>query len=105
MNACAECSDHPEWAAEPEFLNNAGRVRNRAKLAALIENVMRQQPCRHWLERLDAADIPCGPINDYAQVFADPQVAARGMVARDRSSSARPAPNARIADQAECDAR
>jgi formyl-CoA transferase len=49
-------------------------------LAALIENVMRQQPCRHWLERLDAADIPCGPINDYAQVFADPQVAARGMV-------------------------
>ena len=72
--------DHPEWAAEPEFLNNAGRVRNRAKLAALIENVMRQQPCRHWLERLDAADIPCGPINDYAQVFADPQVAARGMV-------------------------
>jgi formyl-CoA transferase len=46
----------------------------------MIEGVMSQQPCRHWLSRLDAADIPCGPINDYAQVFADPQIAARGMV-------------------------
>jgi crotonobetainyl-CoA:carnitine CoA-transferase CaiB-like acyl-CoA transferase len=55
-------------------------VRNRTALAGLIENVMVDRPCRHWLSLLDAADIPCGPINDYAQVFADPQVAARGMV-------------------------
>jgi formyl-CoA transferase len=72
--------DHPEWAREPDFQSNAGRVRNRARLAALIENVTTLQPCRHWLQALGAADIPCGPINDYAQVFADPQVAAREMV-------------------------
>jgi crotonobetainyl-CoA:carnitine CoA-transferase CaiB-like acyl-CoA transferase len=41
---------------------------------------MIQQSCHHWLSALDAADIPCGPINDYAQVFSDPQVAAREMV-------------------------
>jgi len=71
---------HPEWAREPDFLHNGDRVRNRAKLASLVEHVMSQQPRQHWLQAFDAADIPCGPINDYAQVFADPQVAAREMV-------------------------
>jgi formyl-CoA transferase len=71
---------HPEWADDPDFINNGSRVRNRTKLATLIEGVMSGQPCRHWLSLLDAADIPCGPINNYAQVFSDPQVAARGMV-------------------------
>ena len=70
----------PEWADEPDFANNSSRVRNRTKLATLIESVMIGEPCRHWLSLLDAADIPCGPINDYAHVFADPQVAARDMV-------------------------
>ena len=41
---------------------------------------MAQEPRRHWLTLFDAANIPCGPINDYAQVFADPQVTARDMV-------------------------
>ena len=71
---------HPEWADEPDFANNRSRVRNRTKLATLIESVMIGNPCRHWLSLLDAADIPCGPINDYAHVFADSQVTARGMV-------------------------
>ena len=70
----------PEWADDPDFASNAGRVRNRTRLAGLIEDVMSGQPCRYWLSLLDAAEIPCGPINDYAQVFSDPQVAARGMV-------------------------
>ena len=71
---------HTEWTSAPDFATNSSRVRNRAKLAALVESVMSQQPCQHWLSALDAADIPCGPINDYAQVFSDPQVAAREMV-------------------------
>jgi crotonobetainyl-CoA:carnitine CoA-transferase CaiB-like acyl-CoA transferase len=72
--------DHPEWAEAPDFADNRSRVRNRPKLAALIESVMVQGPRHHWLSLFDAANIPCGPINDYAQVFADPQVAARDMV-------------------------
>ena len=71
---------HPEWADAPDFADNRSRVRNRPRLAALIEGVMAHEPRRHWLSLFDAANIPCGPINDYAQVFADPQVAARDMV-------------------------
>jgi crotonobetainyl-CoA:carnitine CoA-transferase CaiB-like acyl-CoA transferase len=71
---------HPEWAAMAEFADNASRVRNREALAARIASVLEQQPRAHWLELLEANDIPCGPINDYAAVFADPQVVAREMV-------------------------
>ena len=71
---------HEEWSSESDFATNGSRVRNRTRLASLIERVMVQRPCHHWLSALDAADIPCGPINDYAHVFSDPQVAARKMV-------------------------
>jgi len=71
---------HPEWATEPEFADNASRVRNRAALAARIEAVMRGESCAHWLALFEANDLPCGPINDYPHVFADPHVAARAMV-------------------------
>jgi len=71
---------HPEWSARPEFADNAQRVKHRAALADLIESVTVQQPRAFWLERLDAEQIPCGPISDYAQVFADPQILAREMM-------------------------
>jgi formyl-CoA transferase len=71
---------HSEWAAMTEFADNASRVRNRAALAERIESVLRGESCAHWLALFDANDLPCGPINDYASVFADPQVAAREMV-------------------------
>jgi crotonobetainyl-CoA:carnitine CoA-transferase CaiB-like acyl-CoA transferase len=71
---------HPEWRQHPAFADNASRVRNRAQLAAEIEAITLREPVRHWLDLLEANDIPCGPINDYAQVFADPQVRARGMI-------------------------
>jgi crotonobetainyl-CoA:carnitine CoA-transferase CaiB-like acyl-CoA transferase len=75
-----EALGHPDWAGAGEFADNASRVRNRVRLAALIETVTLGHPCRRWLELLDAREIPCGPINDYSQVFADAQVGAREMV-------------------------
>jgi formyl-CoA transferase len=75
-----EVLGHPEWATAPEFADSAGRVRNRNALADRIESVTVQQPRSHWLAFFEANDIPCGPINDYAQVFADPQIVAREMV-------------------------
>jgi len=75
-----ESLGRPEWADEPDFADNPSRVRNRAALAARIEEITARQPCRHWLALLDENDIPCGPINNYAEVFADPQVIAREMV-------------------------
>jgi formyl-CoA transferase len=71
---------HAEWMSMPEFADNASRVRHREALAARIESVTIGEPRSHWLEQLDAYDVPCGPINDYAQVFTDPQVLAREMV-------------------------
>jgi formyl-CoA transferase len=75
-----EVLGHAEWLDEPEFADNASRVRNRQLLADRLESTMSARPRSHWLVLLDANDIPCGPINDYAQVFADPQVIARDMV-------------------------
>jgi len=75
-----ELLEHPEWADAAEFVDNNSRVRHDGQLAMLIEGVMLQQPRALWLARLEAREIPCGPINDYAQVFADPQVVARDMV-------------------------
>src|SRR5712691_5007990 len=75
-----EVLGHAEWTMMPEFADNANRVRHRAALAARIEAITAAQPRSHWLSLLQTSDIPCGPINDYAQVFADPQVLAREMV-------------------------
>jgi len=75
-----EALGHPEWAALQEFADNPSRVRHRAALAERIESVTRHQPKRYWLEAFAARDIPCGPINSYDEVFADPQIVAREMV-------------------------
>jgi len=75
-----EILGHSEWLERAEFRDNSSRVANRTLLAALIEDITVREPTVHWLDLLEANDIPCGPINDYAHVFADPQVLARGMV-------------------------
>ena len=71
---------HPEWRERPEFTTSGGRVAQRATLAALIEAITVTEPRRHWLDLLDAHEIPCGPINNYAEVLRSPQAIARGMV-------------------------
>jgi len=76
----SEVLGHSEWTDDPAFADNASRVRNREALAARIESITVTQPRAHWLSLLESHEIPCGPINDYAQVFADPQVRAREMV-------------------------
>jgi crotonobetainyl-CoA:carnitine CoA-transferase CaiB-like acyl-CoA transferase len=75
-----EVIGHPEWSAMPEFADNASRVTNRAALAARLESITSAHPRQHWLELFEASDIPCGPINDYGQVFDDPQIRSREMV-------------------------
>jgi formyl-CoA transferase len=75
-----EILERPEWASLPGFTDNASRVRNREALAARIESITETHSREHWLRLLDDADIPCGPINDYAEAFADPQILSREMV-------------------------
>ena len=69
----------PEWAADPRFAKNADRVRNRDVLVPLIAAVVRTRTQKAWLDALEPLGIPCGPINRMDQVFADPQVVARGL--------------------------
>ncbi|MGA8393214.1 MAG: CaiB/BaiF CoA-transferase family protein [Burkholderiaceae bacterium] len=71
---------HPELATDPRFARNQGRVRHRAELVPLLQDIMRTRNKAAWLEALEAAKVPCGAINNIAEVFADPQVQARGMV-------------------------
>jgi crotonobetainyl-CoA:carnitine CoA-transferase CaiB-like acyl-CoA transferase len=63
-------------AADARFASNAGRVQHRAELHAVIVPLLKSQPADHWLQRLSAADILCGPINSVAEVLADPALAA-----------------------------
>ena len=69
----------PELAADPRFARNAGRVRDRAALVPLLAARLKLRPRAAWLADLEAAKVPCGPINDLAEVFADPQVRERAM--------------------------
>jgi crotonobetainyl-CoA:carnitine CoA-transferase CaiB-like acyl-CoA transferase len=65
---------------DPRFETNADRVTNREALTADLANMFAEQPRATWLRRLDAAGVPCGPINSIAEVFADDQVRALGLV-------------------------
>ncbi len=73
-----EVAGHPEWATDPRFVSNAARVASRAELIPLIRQVTVFRTTAEWIAALEQAGVPCGPINDLAQVFADPQVQARG---------------------------
>ena len=69
----------PGLAAHPDYLANRGRVANRDALTASLHALTSAWPRDALLASLEAAHVPAGPINTVAQVFADPQVAARGM--------------------------
>jgi crotonobetainyl-CoA:carnitine CoA-transferase CaiB-like acyl-CoA transferase len=69
-----------DLAVDPRFVKNADRVRHRAVLVPLLEAVFKTRTKHDWLAALEMAKVPCGAINNLAEVFADPQVQSRGMV-------------------------
>jgi crotonobetainyl-CoA:carnitine CoA-transferase CaiB-like acyl-CoA transferase len=73
---------HEEWAHDIRFATNAQRVRNLTALSALLREQFRAWSRSDLIEVLDRAGVPCGPINSVADVFADPQVQARGLLRR-----------------------
>jgi formyl-CoA transferase len=72
----------PEWAGDERFATNPQRVRHRDLLVGLISERLAARPAAQWLAGLEGAGVPCGPINDLSQVFADPQVLHRRMQVR-----------------------
>ena len=77
---CAGALGHPEWVDDPQFASGQARRANRAALEATMEVVLETNTTAHWVEALDAAGVPCGPVNTYEQLFNDPQVKHRQMV-------------------------
>ena len=77
---CAEALGHPEWCDDPRFATNQERMQNRSALEAEMEAVLTTAPTAHWVEVLEAAGVPCGPVYDYTQMFADPQVRHRALI-------------------------
>jgi crotonobetainyl-CoA:carnitine CoA-transferase CaiB-like acyl-CoA transferase len=74
-----EAAGRADLAADPRFATNPARVRNRAILVPILADLIRGRDAADWLAALEAAGVPCGPINDLAAVFSDPQVIARGI--------------------------
>ena len=71
-----------ELADDPRFATNPPRVRNRDTLVPLLAAMVLERSRDEWIAALEAVGVPCGPINDIADVFDDPQVKARAL--RDR---------------------
>ncbi len=69
----------PEWATDPRFAANAGRLANRDALIEGLRAITVTRTTRAWISLLEQHGVPCGPINTVAEVFDDPQVKARGM--------------------------
>jgi crotonobetainyl-CoA:carnitine CoA-transferase CaiB-like acyl-CoA transferase len=67
----------PELAADSRYATMPARIRNRGELIPLLREVMKLRVSKDWIERLEAANVPCGPINNYQEVFEDPQVRHR----------------------------
>lgn len=70
---------HPEWAEDARFATNPQRVAHRAVLIPLLRQATVTRTTREWIAALESAGVPCGPINRLDEVFADPQVRARGL--------------------------
>jgi crotonobetainyl-CoA:carnitine CoA-transferase CaiB-like acyl-CoA transferase len=76
----ADMCGHPEWTTDERFATNSARVANREAIVESVAECVRQRPSGEWLEELEKAGIPAGPINTITQALADVQAQHRAMV-------------------------
>ena len=69
----------PDLFDDPRFDSIAARIEHRLELLEVLECIFAERPAQHWLEVLDAADVPVAPVNDISEALADPQVRHRGL--------------------------
>ena len=69
----------PELRENPDYKTNIERAQNRAEIVPFLQEIFLKHPVDHWVEKLQAVSVPCGPINDLEDVFSDPQLLAREM--------------------------
>ncbi|MEN9889183.1 MAG: hypothetical protein RL559_1220 [Pseudomonadota bacterium] len=88
---CA-AAGQPDWARDPRYATNAARLAHRGELIARLRELTRTRSTSEWVALLESVAVPCGPINTIADVFADPQVQARGLQMQMDHPSAGPIP-------------
>ncbi|MEP6983754.1 MAG: CaiB/BaiF CoA-transferase family protein, partial [Sphingomicrobium sp.] len=76
----AEICGHAEWASDRRFATNEARVANRGEIVWLVSEAIRGKPAAEWLDQLEIAGIPAGPINSITQALADVQAQHRRMI-------------------------
>ncbi len=72
--------EHPELADDARFATNPQRLKHRATLVPMLENILKQKTVKAWLDKLYAAEVPAAPVNDLAGAFTEPPVAEREMI-------------------------
>jgi crotonobetainyl-CoA:carnitine CoA-transferase CaiB-like acyl-CoA transferase len=80
-NFCTQVCGKPEWMADPRFATLSARLQNIDALEQEIEAVLVTQPTAYWVDKLDAAQVPAGPVYRYDEILADPHIRARDMIA------------------------
>jgi crotonobetainyl-CoA:carnitine CoA-transferase CaiB-like acyl-CoA transferase len=78
-NLC-QALELPELEKDPRFVTNPDRVKNRLEIIPILEKRFKEKPLAEWMQRIQAADVPCGPLNDLNAAMRDPQVVHNGMV-------------------------
>ena len=79
FNKFCELAGCQALAKDPRFATNAKRVENRVEITAQLNAVFAKRTTRDWVDALEQAGVPNGPINNLKQVFEEPQVIARGV--------------------------
>jgi len=73
------CAGRLDWSQDPRFASNRGRIAHREELVAMLGQLTRTRTTQEGIEALEPLGVPCGPINNVAQVFSDPQAVARAL--------------------------
>ncbi len=77
---CARALGHPEWLEDERFATPTARRAHRGELEQVIQAVLSGHDTAHWIEVMEEAGVPCGPVYNYAQLFSDPQVVHRELI-------------------------
>ena len=80
FRALSAAVGRPEWLSDARFTDNPARVAHAVALYAMLDAIMAQHTTAHWLQCLEAAGVPCAPVNNLEQMLAHPQTAALGLV-------------------------
>lgn len=82
--------DRPDWLEHPDYANEKLRLRNRAQLNAALEEVFATKPVAHWVDLLNEAGVPCGPVYTVPQLVDDPQIRHLGVVQQTQTTDGTP---------------